>query len=91
MDIKYGGEMILKDDEKNKIFSCGSMIFCGSLLVDKNIERLILNIYNYFRKIIFVLGFSKTGTTSMNYFFQKLKLNSTHHNYFSEKLLVILK
>ena len=50
IDIRknLGGEMILYDETKNKVFSCGSMVFCGSLLVDKNIEILILNVYNYF-------------------------------------------
>lgn len=43
-----GGDMIFYEDNIYKFFSCGSMTYCGSLLVDENIAKFTLNIINYF-------------------------------------------
>ena len=52
LDIRknLGGSMICFDETKNKVFSCGSMIFCGSLLIDDKIEKLVLNVIQNFQE-----------------------------------------
>lgn len=53
LDIRknLGGSMICFDENKNKVFSGGSMIFCGSLLIDEKIEKLVLNVIQNFQDL----------------------------------------
>jgi N,N-dimethylformamidase len=70
----YKGADIIYINQKNgrKIFSTGSIVFCGGLFIDKEIDNLILNIFTRFKFNKIVIFCNEENYTKVNEIINKL-------------------